>query len=58
VVRVTSGSNKRVSLAALIAVRPGCRPRLRSLADLGGVHDFRSFALLITAHSASSKTSG
>ena len=29
VVRVTGGSNKRVSLAALIAVRPGClQPRL------------------------------
>jgi putative transposase len=28
VVRVTGGSNKRVSLAALIAVRPGCRLRL------------------------------
>jgi hypothetical protein len=28
VVTVTGGSNKRVSLAALIAVRPGCRPRL------------------------------
>ena len=28
VVRVTGGSNKRVSLAALIAARPGCRPRL------------------------------
>jgi DDE superfamily endonuclease len=27
-VRVTGGSNKRVSLAALIAVKPGCRPRL------------------------------
>ena len=27
-VRVTGGSNKRVSLAALIAIRPGCRPRL------------------------------
>ena len=27
-VRVTGGSNKRVSLAALIAVRPGQRPRL------------------------------
>ena len=25
---MTGGSNKRVSLAALIAVRPGCRPRL------------------------------
>jgi hypothetical protein len=23
-----TGSNKRVSLAALIAVKPGCRPRL------------------------------
>ena len=28
VVRVTGGSNTRMSLAALIAVRPGCRPRL------------------------------
>jgi hypothetical protein len=28
VVKVTGGSNKRVSLAALIAVRPGHRPRL------------------------------
>jgi putative transposase len=28
VVRVTGGSNKRVSLAALIAVKPGHRPRL------------------------------
>ena len=28
VVTVTGGSNKRVSLAALIAVKPGCRPRL------------------------------
>jgi putative transposase len=28
VVRVTGTSNRRVSLAALIAVRPGCRPRL------------------------------
>ncbi len=25
---MTGGSNKRMSLAALIAVRPGCRPRL------------------------------
>ena len=25
---MTGGSNNRVSLAALIAVRPGCRPRL------------------------------
>jgi putative transposase len=28
VVTVTAGHNSRVSLAALIAVRPGCRPRL------------------------------
>ena len=28
VVQVTGGHNTRVSLAALIAVRPGCRPRL------------------------------
>jgi transposase len=28
VVKVTGSSNRRVSLAALIAVRPGCRPRL------------------------------
>src|SRR6266700_3922185 len=28
VVRVTGSSNRRVSLAALIAVKPGCRPRL------------------------------
>ncbi len=28
VVRVTGGSNRRVSLAALIATRPGCPPRL------------------------------
>jgi hypothetical protein len=28
VVTVTGGSNKRVSLAALIAIKPGCRPRL------------------------------
>jgi hypothetical protein len=28
VVTVTGGSNKRISLAALIAIRPGCRPRL------------------------------
>ena len=28
VVKVTGGSNKRVSLAALIAVKPGCAPRL------------------------------
>jgi transposase len=27
-VRVTGGHNSRLSLAALIAVRPGCRPRL------------------------------
>ncbi len=28
VVKVTGGSNKRVSLAALIAIKPGCAPRL------------------------------
>jgi hypothetical protein len=28
VVKVTGAHNKRVSLAALIAVKPGCRPRL------------------------------
>jgi putative transposase len=28
VVTVTGGSNKRVSLAALIAIKPGCWPRL------------------------------
>jgi hypothetical protein len=28
VVRVTGGSNRRVSLAALICIKPGCRPRL------------------------------
>jgi len=28
VVKVTGGSNRRVSLAALVAVKPGCRPRL------------------------------
>jgi putative transposase len=28
VVKVTGGHNSRVSLAALIAIKPGCRPRL------------------------------
>jgi hypothetical protein len=28
VVKVAGGSNRRVSLAALVAVKPGCRPRL------------------------------
>jgi DDE superfamily endonuclease len=28
VVTVTGGSNKRISLAALIAIKPGCAPRL------------------------------
>jgi DDE superfamily endonuclease len=28
VVKVTGGSNRRVSLAALIAIKPGCAPRL------------------------------
>jgi hypothetical protein len=38
VVTVTSGSNKRVSLAALIAIKAGQRPRLlyRVHQQLGG----------------------
>jgi putative transposase len=28
VVKVTGSGNKRVSLAALIAIKPGCQPRL------------------------------
>ena len=28
VVKVSGSSNRRVSLAALIAIKPGCRPRL------------------------------
>jgi len=28
VVKVTGGSNRRVPLAALICIKPGCRPRL------------------------------
>jgi hypothetical protein len=28
VVTVTGGSNKRISLAALVAIKPGCQPRL------------------------------
>jgi len=36
VVTVTGGSNRRVSLAALIAVKPGCQPRL-----IYRVHDAR-----------------
>jgi putative transposase len=28
VVKVTGGSNRRVSLAALLCIKPGCRPRL------------------------------
>jgi hypothetical protein len=36
VLRVTGGRNTRVSLAALIATRPGCGPRLIYRAHLGG----------------------
>jgi hypothetical protein len=39
VVKVTGGHNSRVSLAALIAVKPGCRPRL-----IYRVHRIRSGA--------------
>jgi hypothetical protein len=35
VVKVTGSSNRRVSLAALIAVKPGCRPRLIYRAHYG-----------------------
>ena len=36
VVTVTGGSNTRISLAALIATRPGCQPRLIYRTHLGG----------------------
>jgi hypothetical protein len=39
VVTVTAGRNTRVSLAALIATRPGCRPRLIYRTHLGGRRD-------------------
>jgi hypothetical protein len=35
-VRVTGGSNRRVSLAALICVKPGCAPRLIYRVHRGG----------------------
>jgi DDE superfamily endonuclease len=38
VVTVTGGSNKRVSLAALIAVKPGCQPRLIYRVHRGSRH--------------------
>jgi transposase len=41
VVTVTGGHNTRVSLAALIATRPGCRPRLIYRTHLGGRRDGR-----------------
>ena len=41
VVTVTGGSNTRVSLAALIATRPGCRPRLISRTHRGRRDDQR-----------------
>jgi hypothetical protein len=39
VVTVTAGRNTRVSLAALIATRPGCQPRLIYRTHLGGRRD-------------------
>ena len=39
VVTVTGGSNTRVSLAALIATRPGCQPRLIYRTHRGGRRD-------------------
>jgi hypothetical protein len=39
VVTVTGGCNTRVSLAALIAIRPGCRPRLIYRTRRGGRRD-------------------
>ncbi len=41
VVTVTAGHNTRVSLAALIATRPGCQPRLIYRTHLGGRRDGR-----------------
>ena len=41
VVTVTGGHNTRVSLAALIANRPGCQPRLICRTHLGGRRDGR-----------------
>ena len=41
VVTVTGGHDTRVSLAALIATRPGCRPRLIYRTHLGGRRDGR-----------------
>ena len=35
VVRMTGASNKRISMAALIAIKPGCRPRLTYRAHVG-----------------------
>jgi hypothetical protein len=40
-VTVTAGHNARVSLAALIATRPGCQPRLIYRTHLGGRRDGR-----------------
>jgi putative transposase len=40
-VTVTGGHNTRVSLAALIATRPGCQPRLIYRTHLGGRRDGR-----------------
>ena len=35
VVKVTGGSNRRISLAALIAVKPGCQPRVLAVGLAG-----------------------
>jgi hypothetical protein len=59
VVKVTGGSNKRVSLAALIAIKPGHRPRLiyrlhksrrRSKDQRKGVTETGCAAVLDAAH--------
>ena len=56
---MTGGSNRRVSLAALIAIKPGCRPRLiyrvhrhrpRSTDKRKGVTEAGCAALLDAAH--------
>ncbi len=58
-VKVTGGSNRRVSLAALLAVKPGCRPRLiyrvhrrrtRGTDKRKGVTEADCAALLDAAH--------
>jgi hypothetical protein len=50
--KVTGASNKRVSLAALIAVKPGCRPRLTYRAHASRLHgqDRRKGSTELTPH--------